>query len=207
MQALTVEALREAIGAIAQAVTLEASRLNALDAELGDGDLGGTLGNVCAALKDKAPGLPADLGAAFGEMARTIAGVSGSSFSGVLMAALLKLSQLYRGRETLGRAEWAICLRHVADAISARGGAKPGDKSMLDGILAMAASLEDSLELADPTHGLLAASERAIAHFRPLPSRIGRARLAGERSIGLDDPGMIALHIMLAAAIRRPATL
>ena len=39
--------------------------------------------------------------------------------------------------------------------------------------------------------------------FSPLarqqPNRIGRARMFAERSIGLDDPGMVAMQRMLQA--------
>ncbi len=38
----------------------------------------------------------------------------------------------------------------------------------------------------------IALSPSALDKFRDQPSKIGRARLAGERSIGRDDPGMFA---------------
>ena len=35
--------------------------------------------------------------------------------------------------------------------------------------------------------------------FRDKPNRIGRARIFGERTIGMDDPGMVAFKIMVDA--------
>jgi dihydroxyacetone kinase-like protein len=35
--------------------------------------------------------------------------------------------------------------------------------------------------------------------FRQLPNRIGRARMFADRSIGLDDPGMVAVRRMAQA--------
>ena len=35
--------------------------------------------------------------------------------------------------------------------------------------------------------------------FRDKPNKIGRARIFGERTIGMDDPGMVAFQVMLGA--------
>ncbi|WP_192871708.1 DAK2 domain-containing protein [Variovorax sp. JS1663] len=41
------------------------------------------------------------------------------------------------------------------------------------------------------------ASCAALAAFRDKPNRIGRARMFAEKSIGMDDPGMVALQRMV----------
>ena len=43
-----------------------------------------------------------------------------------------------------------------------------------------------------------AASETLDA-FRDRPNKLGRARMFGERTIGLDDPGMLAFSRLLIA--------
>jgi dihydroxyacetone kinase-like protein len=37
------------------------------------------------------------------------------------------------------------------------------------------------------------AASKAIEEFRDKPNRIGRARMFAEKSIGMDDPGMVAV--------------
>jgi hypothetical protein len=36
-------------------------------------------------------------------------------------------------------------------------------------------------------------------HLRSTPAQVGRARIFGDRSIGLDDPGMVVFYTMLLA--------
>lgn len=37
----------------------------------------------------------------------------------------------------------------------------------------------------------------ALDDFRDKPCKIGRARIFAERTIGMDDPGMVAFQVML----------
>lgn len=41
------------------------------------------------------------------------------------------------------------------------------------------------------------AANSALVAFRDKPNKIGRARVYAERSIGIDDPGMAAIAVML----------
>jgi hypothetical protein len=50
----------------------------------------------------------------------------------------------------------------------------------------------------------LAAAERALRDYRDRASKLGRARMYGERSIGHDDPGMLAIVLLLRAALATP---
>ncbi|HTZ76542.1 MAG TPA: DAK2 domain-containing protein [Stellaceae bacterium] len=77
-------------------------------------------------------------------------------------------------------------------------GAKLGDKTVLDAIEAARAAIAD---LADPARqhaAALAAVDAALERFRGEANRIGRARMFGDRSRGLDDPGMVAFRHMVA---------
>jgi phosphoenolpyruvate---glycerone phosphotransferase subunit DhaL len=41
--------------------------------------------------------------------------------------------------------------------------------------------------------------DRTLNEFREKPAKVGRARIFGERTIGMDDPGMVALRVMVNA--------
>ena len=106
-------------------------------------------------------------------------------------------------KETAGQHEipWETMptlLEKVIAAVSARGGAKLGDKTVLDAIEAARAAIAG---LADPARqhaAALAAVDAALERFRGEANRIGRARMFGDRSRGLDDPGMVAFRHMVA---------
>jgi hypothetical protein len=100
-------------------------------------------------------------------------------------------------------------LAAAATAIVERSGAAPGDKSILDALL----RIERDLKAKEGEDRLLdtaiAAASAAIDEFRGRESRIGRARIYGSKSIGLDDPGMLAALMLLSscaagATLQRP---
>jgi dihydroxyacetone kinase-like protein len=188
--------LRAACRGIVRRVHAAAEELNALDAALGDGDLGTTLAGIGRALEGAIDTLPDDIGEAFAGIAKVIAGTSGSSFSGVMMAGLLRASRATRGKASIPLRELGPIVALCLEAMSASGGGKLGEKSVLDGIAALADALTKA-----PVASLAAeadhAVQEAIETFRDRPCRIGRARLAAERSIGRDDPGMVALKRMI----------
>lgn len=79
----------------------------------------------------------------------------------------------------------------------ARGKAHIGDKTVLDVIDAAARATEG---LDDPDailQAALRACQETMQRMRSQPARIGRARIFGERSVGLDDPGMAGFYVML----------
>ena len=70
---------------------------------------------------------------------------------------------------------------------------------MLDGLNAIQSALAD---LSDPEKMAIAAREAcdaALNEFLKRPNCAGRARMFAERSIGLPDPGMLALRRLLDA--------
>ncbi len=82
------------------------------------------------------------------------------------------------------------------EAMQKRGKASLGDKTVLDVI----AAVRDASKNRAEGHGLLDSINQAINdtmdQFRNRQSQIGRARIFGEKSIGLDDPGMLAFKRM-----------
>lgn len=41
--------------------------------------------------------------------------------------------------------------------------------------------------------------DAALKEFRDKPNKIGRARIFAERTVGMDDPGMVAFKVMVDA--------
>ena len=81
--------------------------------------------------------------------------------------------------------------------MSERGSAALGDKTVLDTIDAAAQALESNP--VDPADAVITAVDQTIALFRDRQSKIGRARIFADRSVGLDDPGMVAFRVMVGA--------
>ncbi|WP_208509520.1 DAK2 domain-containing protein [Variovorax paradoxus] len=174
-----------------------APELNALDGRLGDADLGATL-DKCATLMEQAlPGLPDSLEGIFKRCAQASAKASGSSFGTLLTVALMTAGKHCAGRESLSTQDVAALLSEVIATLSARGGAALGDKTVLDGLDAIQRALSGAAADAPALALAGAAVRESLDAFRDKPNRIGRARMFADKTIGLDDPGMVALQRMV----------
>jgi hypothetical protein len=173
--------------------------LNAADRALGDGDTGMTVASIVTAWREVPLDAGADVGAALVALGKATSQASGSS-----LAAVVAMGLRAAGRGTAGasldRAGVAAALRAAIAIIGERSGAVPGDKSVLDSLVAIADALtagtgeDDALALAR------GAAQRALDDFRGRESKLGRARMFAARSIGHDDPGMLAAVLVLDAA-------
>lgn len=134
-----------------------------------------------------------------GRRAQACAKASGSSFGTLLAVALLGAAKWVAPREQLSRNDIADLLEQTVSALSARGGASLGDKTMLDSLNAIAIALKQATETDDLRLVARDAAVQAIEDFRGKPNRIGRARMFAEKSMGMDDPGMVAVLRMSEA--------
>ena len=175
------------------------AELNALDGRLGDADLGVTL-DKCATLVEQAlPEMPDTLEGVFKRCAQATAKASGSSFGTLLTVALMTSAKRCAGTASLGRTELAALLTEIVNVLSARGGAALGDKTVLDGLQAVAQALATAPQDAALRPVARLAIRDALDAFRDKPNRMGRARMFADKTIGLDDPGMVALQRMVDA--------
>jgi dihydroxyacetone kinase-like protein len=199
---VSADALRAALARWCDALEAAAPELNALDARLGDGDLGTTLGKCSANVRDVLADEPSGLSATLKGCAQACAKASGSSFGTLLAIAFLSASKTAGERAQLDRDALVELLQTTQQALSARGGASLRDKTMLDSLHAIAGALR-ACDRSSDTQALKSAALRgaagALEAFRDKPNRIGRARMFADQSIGLDDPGMVAVQRMVQA--------
>jgi dihydroxyacetone kinase-like protein len=194
--------LHAALARWCDALEAAAPELNALDGRLGDGDLGTTLSKCAANVRELLAEPPASLEATLKACAQACARASGSSFGTLLAVGFLTATKTVGPRDALDRDALVEVLAAVQQALSQRGGAALGDKTMLDGIAAITGALQACEADAKPLalkEGAVQSAASALDAFRQLPNRIGRARMFAERSIGLDDPGMVAVLRMAQA--------
>ena len=90
-------------------------------------------------------------------------------------------------------------LAAAAQKITERSGAAAGSKTVLDSLL----RIERDARAAGDGYGLAAATgsaKAALDEFRDRETLVGRARMYGAKTKGLDDPGMLAAYLLLSAS-------
>ena len=192
---ITIVEVRDAISRIQKQVHQSAEDLCARDGQLGDGDLGITLEKAFNRLAEIAPTLPDDLGRALGAAAQAISKVSSSSFGTLLATGFLAAAKQTIGKTELEPNAVPDLLRVACQKMSERGSASLGDKTVLDTIDAAARALDSHPE--DAVGAVIDAVDETLARFRDRECKIGRARIFADRSVGLDDPGMVAFRVMV----------
>jgi len=191
----TAAELKHAAKKVAAAAEAAADELNTQDGKLGDGDLGITVSKGWREVANT--DLPGDLGKAFLECSKAFQRVSSSSFGTLVATAFMAAAKTTKGRETAEYSEVGAILAAARDAMMARGKGELGQKSVLDMIDALAGVADGVSEPAALLAALDATATETLDSFRDRPNGLGRARMFGEKSIGLDDPGMLAVRRMI----------
>ncbi len=199
MDAFTSGDLRRAVRLIADHAERVADSLTEADGKLGDGDLGITVSRGWRECADASDRFPDDVGLALLECAKGFQRASPSSFGTLTATALMSAAKQCKGKQTVDYGTVAALLDGARAAMQARGKGQLGDKTVLDVLDAMATAAQGQDSAADLLAAVQPAVEWTIADFRGKPNKLGRARMFGDASIGLDDPGMLAVRETLNA--------
>jgi dihydroxyacetone kinase-like protein len=174
-----------------------ADELNELDAVLGDGDLGVTMVRGTRAILAELAEFPDDMGIALPKCAQAFTRTSGSTFGKLMATGLMAPAKITRVQRDIAWRDLSGVLNEALAAISRRGKAQLGDKTVLDALDGVRRAIAGQ---EDPQQMLAAALDEVRAvldRLRQLPARQGRARIFADRSIGRDDPGMIVIERVL----------
>jgi len=194
--ALTKAALADGLQRIAAHMETVADALNALDGQLGDGDLGVTMQRGGREIAKALPNFPDDVGMTLMACAQAVTRVSGSSYGTLLATGLMSAAKATRGRTEVPWQELPALLRGALEAMMARGKSSLGDKTVLDA-LAAAGQAVDGVAPGAMVAAASAAVDATMDRMRGEPAKVGRARIFAERSVGMDDPGMVAFREIL----------
>jgi len=196
---LTSAALADGLARVCARLEACADELNTADGKLGDGDLGVTMQRGARGVRVALDALPADVGLALMACAQAFVKISGSTYGTLLATGLMSAAKACKGREAVPWEEMPSLIAGALAAMERRGKGALGDKTVLDALDAMRAATEGLDTPEEILAAAVAAADGAMNDFRDKPSRQGRARMFGDKSLGLDDPGMLALRHMLGA--------
>ncbi len=196
---ITTDSIKTAVTKIAQLMEESADELNAADGLLGDGDLGITMVRGFREIIEVRDSLPDDVGMALFQCAKAFTKSSGSSYGTLLATGLMSVAKKKKGQQEIQVEEISALLNDALDAMKQRGKAELGDKTVLDVIAASSQAAKDQSDGSSVLIAINDAVTSTIDEFRSRQSKIGRARIFSEKSIGLDDPGMLAFRKMLEA--------
>ena len=129
---------------------------------------------------------------------RAIGGSSGPFYATALLRAGRRL-----GGGAPSPVDWAAAFSAAVEAITELGGARPGDRTMVDALGpaadALAAAVAAGKPLAEAWRAAVAAAETGAEATAAMHPKAGRASYLGDRALGVPDGGAVAATIWMRA--------
>lgn len=189
---------------VAEVMISNEGYLTDLDRACGDGDFGiGMLRGFTNVKQQIQSYQDDDLGellikVGFAIMA-VVGGASGAVFGSLFNSAGTKL----KGKKEVGLADLAEAFKTSLDMIIKLGGAKPGDKTMVDALAPAVEALLDAAKSGEPLKKAFQkaaeAAEKGAEATKNMIARKGKASYLGEQSLGHPDPGAVGVSLIFKA--------
>ena len=202
-ETLSPNEVREMLIAISDKIIESEELLSEADRRLGDGDHGLGMKRGFTAAKAALKALePTTVGQVFSTTGMTLMGTMGGA-SGAVMGILYQ-----NGGTALGEAEsldangLSTFMTAALEGVTNLGGAKPGDKTMVDALAGAqeAAAASTGLSLPDAMKAVSDGATAGMEATKAMIATMGRAKTLGEKSIGHPDPGAVSVSIMFQTA-------
>lgn len=186
--------------AVADAIIAAEPELTDADRNLGDGDHGLGMQRGLTAAKEKLDeggfaGIDKVISAVGMAMMTSMGGASGAIFGTMFRNG----GKALKGRENLDAEGVALMLNAGVEGVMTRGGAKPGDKTMVDALLPAAEKANEvsSDALPQALAAVAQAGEDGREASKAMVATMGRAKTLGEKSVGHPDAGACSVAIIL----------
>lgn len=188
---------------VIDAIVANRDHLSEIDGKIGDGDHGINMAkgfSMCRqALGEPVPGLKESLGT----LGDTLMGGIGGSMGPLYGTFFGEMADSLDGVATLDAAAFGRMIRSGMDGVLDIGGAKPGDKTLLDTLVPAVAAFDGALKAEKPFAACLDEMTEAARRGRDstvdMVARVGRASRLGERSRGVLDAGATSCCLILEA--------
>lgn len=207
MQKLSIEQMQEMIVFTAREITGKKEELTRIDAQVGDGDHGigmkNGFENVINTIRGQHFESVNELYRKTGmAMLNTMGGASGVIFSSLFLGSVKGMDDF----DTVDGKRFARMWRKALDSIQKRGGAKPGDKTMVDALEPATVRFEE-LSAAEEDMTVImkeaaAAAQEGMEKTKQYVAKFGRAKSLMERAVGYQDAGATSTYFIFDAMAR-----
>jgi dihydroxyacetone kinase-like protein len=206
MKNIPLSDVERAVQVIAETAIANEAYFSELDGVCGDGDFGTSLATGFRVVQQEWPTLDrSSVGAFLSKIGVIITSNVGGCSGPIWGTGFIRAAAVSRDKQELSVADLAVMLRRATEGMMARGGAKLGDKTILDALDPVTVLLEKHAASADPSPSgelLREATDTAQAvaeKSRSWTAMRGRQSFTGDRSSGTLDPGIVAVGVLLKA--------
>ena len=202
METITINHVTSIIKVMIKTVIENESYFCELDSKAGDGDFGASLAKGFKSIKENWEDInKEDIGKFIRSCGMIITeecgGASGPLWGGAFLAA----GRYAKGKEEINIKELSEVGQSMVDGVQKRGGAKLGDKTLLDAFIPAVESLKTSAstneDIVSAVKKSVEAASKGAESTKEIVALKGRASYVGERSLGFPDAGAVAIVVIL----------
>lgn len=199
MRRLTVEGYADYLQNVIGKISAEKEYITGLDSVLGDGDHWANLMVGFNRILEQIDELKkCDFETLFKQIGKIFLNSSGGSSGILYCSAYLSAAPYLKGKDEISVSDLAEILRLEQKGIEARGGAKPGDKTMLDTLAAAAAAAGgDGGSEDDLLRRISAGAYEGMNSTKDMEARKGRACYRKDKGVGHIDPGAVTMYYQI----------
>ena len=200
MRRLTVEGYADYLQNVIGKISAEKEYITGLDSVLGDGDHWANLMVGFNRILEQIDELKkCDFETLFKQIGKIFLNSSGGSSGILYCSAYLSAAPYLKGKDEISVSDLAEILRLEQKGIEARGGAKPGDKTMLDTLAAAAAAAAggDGGSEDDLLRRISAGAYEGMNSTKDMEARKGRACYRKDKGVGHIDPGAVTMYYQI----------
>ncbi len=200
MSTLTIDQIVEAIDITCDTVIRNEKYFSDLDGLAGDGDFGTSLATGFKVIKAELPEIDKSaVGAMLLKISMICSKHVGGSSGPIWGTGFMRGGMVAKGLEEVNYQQLTDMVGSAIEGIVARGGAKRGDKTLLDALWPIHEKMQemDGSDLGAVLAAVTAEADKAIDATRSSVAHRGRASQVGERSANTPDPGIVGIATIL----------
>lgn len=208
MEKIAFEQIPDLFEEVARMFAEKKEELCALDAAMGDGDLGLTMSKGYAALPDllRSCAEPGDIGKTLAKAGMKMASVVPSTMGTLMASGIMEGGKALKGCSEITPIELAKYLSGFSAGVQNRGKCNLGDRTILDAISEGAVAAEAAAASGDALANVMQAAvdgaARGVEKTKQMLPKFGKAAVFSGKSIGVPDQGAVAGVYMLMGMLR-----
>ena len=177
--------------------------LSEVDGKIGDGDHGINMNKGFTMTGEKLAGKEYNMSEGLSVLSATLMEDIGGSMGPLYGVFFDEMAMASEDAEDIDENVFKEMICNAVDGVMDIGGAKPGDKCLLDAMIpardAFCKALEDGRDFAAALEDMKAAANEGWQATENMVAKIGRASRLGERSRGVLDAGATSCYLMLTS--------
>lgn len=203
MKEIALPEIEQAIKTIAATALRNEKYFSELDAAAGDADFGVSLASGFKVIESDWENFDrSSVGDFLLKISMIISRHVGGCSGPIWGTGFMRAGMLAKEKQSITLAELEEMLSAAIDGIQKRGGAEPGDKTLLDALFPMRDTIKAHVEKGDSDSAevlkeVTQVANDAIENTKDWVAKRGRQSFTGKRSCGSPDPGIVAIATMM----------